>query len=358
VIDAHPECRGQFLQSVCNHLEHTVGACIDSCPLFKHFSRKFRMLIGLYCERYAYFPGQAIFREGTAGEGLHILNYGEGGLERQGTLVKTCLAGAHFNSTIMLGLHKMCFCTLVCLATSHVVVITRASYVQAIEQYPADQAAKDMKKQEEADTENFRASARRMCSRGGIWNKSQGTGFERVAVRGKISDKEVLEIAFKRWKAYAFKSSQHRHQQQDRKQRNEEWVKKQRVAVAHRQSSTPAKSAVHDEVEVFEATLSTTNPSSSSFNPRTKATKYTKLSSLYLRSGEEWQSLMPIPKSPRQRRLWESQHSTSQFSAPRTPRDGHRLIPLDQGFSTAIWPNGGDRRTEGFSWDATDALGL
>lgn len=33
-------------------------------PLFKGFDRKFRSLLGLYCERHAYFPEHTATREG------------------------------------------------------------------------------------------------------------------------------------------------------------------------------------------------------------------------------------------------------------------------------------------------------
>lgn len=383
VIEAHPDSRVQFLQSVCSHLEHTVASCIDGCPLFKNFSRKFRMLVGLYCDRAGYFPGQVIFKENTSGEGLVVLNYGEASLERQGMQIKTCAAGMHFNSTIMLGVHKVSFCTLTATQTSHVVVITRASYVQAIEQYPADQAAKDMLKQEQQQTEEFREAVRRQISRGGMWNKGQAAVADCFTkLTEKITDKEVLQKYFKHWRKRASTSSRHRATQRLRKQRNQEWVYKQREAVAHRQQGQRARSATketREEVEIMNSAqdpLTSTGSVNAGFSPQAKATKYTKLSSLYLKDGQEWQSLMPLPISPRQARVLNQSGylgtpSASMYSIPKSPRNGTRISPLPSlgtGFrmmegstlhsATACWNNGGDRRTEAFSWDATDALGL
>merc|ERR1719235_2636712 len=95
-------------------------------------------------------------------------------LERKTIPIKMCSAGNHFNSTSMLGFHKVCYCTLTATATCHAVIISRSSYVQAMEQYPgSDQAAKEMAKQEHAAEEAFRDNTRRMCRKGELLNKNQ-----------------------------------------------------------------------------------------------------------------------------------------------------------------------------------------
>merc|ERR1719265_2739142 len=115
------------------------------------------MILSLYCDRHAYFPGQIIFQEGTTAEGLCILNVGQARLERKTIPIKMCSAGNNFNATSMLGFHKVCYCTLTATATCHAVIISRSSYVQAMEQYPgSDHAAKEMGKQEHAAENAFR----------------------------------------------------------------------------------------------------------------------------------------------------------------------------------------------------------
>lgn len=198
VIDANPDSRGQFLSHVSNHLEHTVSNCIDGIDIFKKFDRKFRMLLGLYCDRHAFFPGQNIFQEGSQSEGLVVINLGQGRLTRKNILIKTCSPGSHFNSTTMLGIHKACFCTLLATATCHVVVISRESYVQALEQYPSDSAAKELHKQEQAVSKEFRETTSRLCTRAAHLNKNQAVIREStVWMREQATTEEILRRTWK-----------------------------------------------------------------------------------------------------------------------------------------------------------------
>ena len=73
-------------------------------PLFKSFDRKFRNLLGLYCERHAFFPDYTPTREGETGYKLWIMNSGPVMLQKKGFRVKMYLPGMHFGCDNMLGL--------------------------------------------------------------------------------------------------------------------------------------------------------------------------------------------------------------------------------------------------------------
>jgi len=172
IIDRMPDVREQFADIIVQHLQHTVPPCIDALQLFKNFDRKFRMLLGLYCDKHALFPGQPIFQEGQVGEGLYVLNQGRGQLERKQITIKTYTSGSYFNSTIMLGIHQTAFCTLIAIQTCHVVVISRASFIQALEHYPSHQSAMKLLRQEVAQHEEFKEQIQRLVMRSAIWKRA------------------------------------------------------------------------------------------------------------------------------------------------------------------------------------------
>ena len=72
-------------------------------PLFKTFDRKFRNLLGLYCERHAFFPDHTCTREGEVGDKLWIMNSGPVMLQKKGFRVKMYSPGMHFGCDNMLG---------------------------------------------------------------------------------------------------------------------------------------------------------------------------------------------------------------------------------------------------------------
>merc|ERR1719498_2254751 len=102
ITERMPAVGDTFAEIIVHHLQYTVPPCIDALPLFMNFDRKFRMLMGLYCDCFAFFPGQQIFAEGEPGQGIYIINIGRAELERKGVTIKTYGSGSHFNSTIML----------------------------------------------------------------------------------------------------------------------------------------------------------------------------------------------------------------------------------------------------------------
>merc|ERR1719453_58820 len=130
------------------------------------------MLLGLYCEPYAFFPGHHIFTEGVPGEGLYIINLGRAQLERKGIQIKTYTSGSHFNSTVMLGIHQSSLCSLTAVQMCHIVVISRASFIQALEHYPAHQSAMKLLRAEYVVHEEFKAQTQRLCMRTAIWKRA------------------------------------------------------------------------------------------------------------------------------------------------------------------------------------------
>mmetsp|Transcript_92851 Transcript_92851/g.144822 ORF Transcript_92851/g.144822 Transcript_92851/m.144822 type:complete len:1082 (+) Transcript_92851:127-3372(+) len=319
IIDQFPQSRVHFLDSVCTNLEHTVSSCIDSVKLFKQFDRKFRMILSLYCERRAFFPGERIFQEGHQGDGLYILNLGMAAQERKAIPIKTCAPGAYFNATIMLGIHKQCFSTLTATHTCHIVVIARGSYVQALEQYPSHEVAHDLHKSEQAAEEEFREAIRRLCSRGLLWNKSQAAvaeAFQRLTE--KVSDQDVLKKAMKVWKRYSQESYRQRRGRANRRHAMQDWIKKQRLAVSRRRQGSHRD---HVREEDFCESVS-------SFSPQRKANKFTKLSTLYLGSGRDWESIMPSPQTSQHSQFSATSFNRSSESYSRLPRTPRRLEPL------------------------------
>merc|ERR1711937_1037797 len=107
-----PDAHREFTNIVLKRLERTAPTRILHLPMFDNFDRKFRMLVGLYCEKRAYFPNQVIVREHHHADGMYIINMGEAALEKNEVLVKTFLSGMHFCSTVMLGISKKAPATL------------------------------------------------------------------------------------------------------------------------------------------------------------------------------------------------------------------------------------------------------
>lgn len=155
MIESYPHMQTHFRETILQHLDHTISRCMDLCPLFLNFDRKFRMLLGLYSKRKAFFGGEAIFTEGRVADGLSIIGCGECVLSQKGVEICRLKKYGHFNSTVMLGLHRKSLYSLTSLRTSHVIIIDRESYLMAVEQYPHQNAAQELKASEERSYQEF-----------------------------------------------------------------------------------------------------------------------------------------------------------------------------------------------------------
>lgn len=235
ILECFPDAQKHFADIIVTHLERTVPARILSLPLFRGFDRKFRMLLGLYCDRQAYFPGQMIAGEGKPGDRLFVVNQGRATLEKKGVTVKTYAAGSHFGSTVMLGVHKVYLGSLLALQTCHVLIVSRTSYQQALEQYPALIAAQELKRSEKAAVEELREAIQRISTRKLIWKRYQCQLLDvNDPDNKKLTDSELLERALKSWCSRTKQLlHQRRHRETERKKSvkmMQDWVQKKRDA--------------------------------------------------------------------------------------------------------------------------------
>merc|ERR1712232_105414 len=107
--------------------------------------------------------------------GLYIVNLGRATLERKGITIKTYTSGSFFNSTIMLGINQCSLCSLKALQTCHVVVISRASFIQALEHYPSQQTTTHHNRLVRAEylaQEEFKQQIHKLCMRTTIWKRA------------------------------------------------------------------------------------------------------------------------------------------------------------------------------------------
>jgi len=242
ILDRFPDAQKYFADVVAQHLERTAPARVSSLPLFRAFDAKFRVLLGLYCERHVFFPNQVIAREGQAGNSLHVVNIGVATLKKKGVVIKTYSSGSHFGSTVMLGIHKAYLGTLIVLQTCHVLSIPRPSFWQALETYPSMAAYQELKRTELIATEDLRQAIQRISARKLIWKRYQhlmdeGTG-ESSHCLPKGDDQstgmEMLASVLREWRRWALE-----HRSQREKSRRERaqyermmdhWMKKHHMS--------------------------------------------------------------------------------------------------------------------------------
>merc|ERR1719235_1309736 len=88
IIERYPSVLQHFAKVISNHLDLTVSARLLSASVFSQFDKKFKTLLGLYCERHAYFPDFRIVREGQSGDQMFIVNYGSALLQKKTMPIK------------------------------------------------------------------------------------------------------------------------------------------------------------------------------------------------------------------------------------------------------------------------------
>merc|ERR1711920_109814 len=100
-------------------------------------------MVSLDCKRKVYFPGQIIVEEGKPGDGLWIFSLGEAAVTAMGIKISSCQPGHNdsFGAASMLGLLKTVPATLTAINICFVLLITRETYVMALQKYPAPQVA-------------------------------------------------------------------------------------------------------------------------------------------------------------------------------------------------------------------------
>mmetsp|Transcript_28221 Transcript_28221/g.62412 ORF Transcript_28221/g.62412 Transcript_28221/m.62412 type:complete len:1133 (-) Transcript_28221:71-3469(-) len=248
IIEQYPDTRRHFASIIVQNLQHTVPTRIDTMMAFKSFERKFRMLLGLYCERAVFFPKQKIFIEGQQSQGLYIINQGKAQIALGGLPLKTLSSGSHLNATTMLGLRKVCYCSLTALRTCHVIIIPRSSYLQALERYPDKEVNRQITRSEELAEANFRAAMHRTLTRTRVWRwiiaENGHFGGVRLGPTAKNSEKDSagLQRCFEAWSKFSGASRKRRVEQEERMRVVDQWVEKQQKALAHRQQKDAERS--------------------------------------------------------------------------------------------------------------------
>eukprot|EP00929_Paragymnodinium_shiwhaense_P087058 TRINITY_DN47372_c0_g2_i1.p1 TRINITY_DN47372_c0_g2~~TRINITY_DN47372_c0_g2_i1.p1 ORF type:complete len:1305 (-),score=288.90 TRINITY_DN47372_c0_g2_i1:92-4006(-) len=244
IVVKYAELQSSFLDVIVQHLEHTVPACVDGVDLFQPFDRKFRLLLGLYCERRAYFTGNEIFREATPADGMFVLNVGRGSMKHKGTtLPGQSGEGSYFNVMCMLGLQKNSFCTLTAFQTCHVIVIQKSSFQQAIEQYPNAQLLKELKQGQIAAYSAWKDSIKRhhhsQRATATLIVKAMADKNP-LLLGGHKDDKEVMRSSFDAWHKFASKHATRKKRTAREDKVFNLWTERKRQAISKRQFADTA----------------------------------------------------------------------------------------------------------------------
>eukprot|EP00930_Biecheleria_cincta_P028446 TRINITY_DN19858_c0_g1_i1.p1 TRINITY_DN19858_c0_g1~~TRINITY_DN19858_c0_g1_i1.p1 ORF type:complete len:1144 (-),score=190.83 TRINITY_DN19858_c0_g1_i1:157-3198(-) len=199
ILDRFPEEQSLFSKVIVQNLDLTVPARLLALPLFKNFDRKFRMLLTLYCERHAFFPDHKVLREGENGDKLWILNTGPAMLQKKGHTVKIFSPGSHFGCDHMLGINRSYCGTLVAMTVSHMLAVSRSSYLLALEQYPAKQASQELLRAQRVECQAIRENVERTAIRKGIWTRYQGDVNQNSPGIRELSNDDLLKRLVKCW---------------------------------------------------------------------------------------------------------------------------------------------------------------
>ncbi|CAK9075520.1 cGMP-dependent protein kinase (PbPKG) [Durusdinium trenchii] len=198
ILDHFPEERQLFSTVIVQNLDLTVPGRMMNLPLFKSFDRKFRNLLGLYCERHAFFPDYTPTREGETGDKLWIMNSGPVMLQKKGFRVKMYLPGMHFGCDNMLGLSRQYMGTLVAMTVSHILSLSRSSYLHALEQYPSKAAHQKLLKAQKREANELREMLDRVAVRKGVWQRYQGELAGALGMNN-LPDNELIRRVVQGW---------------------------------------------------------------------------------------------------------------------------------------------------------------
>jgi len=94
-------------------------------------------------------------------------------LEKKGVQIKSYLPGMHFGSTVMLGIDRTYFGSLLARHTCHVLVVSKTTYSLALEQYPAPQASHDLRHTEKVKTDELKEAAKKIAMKKVLWKRYQ-----------------------------------------------------------------------------------------------------------------------------------------------------------------------------------------
>jgi hypothetical protein len=167
---------------------------------------------------------------------MYVINMGKATLEKKGVTIKTFSCGGYFGSTVMLNVQKVYLGTLVVQQTCHVLGISRRSYIQALEHYPAPMVAANLKASETRVNEELRKAIERISARKFIWKRYQGmvNPDSQDSNDKSMTDSEMINRIFEGWFKAARKIKELRFvRERERSQYRmmmQGWVKKRREA--------------------------------------------------------------------------------------------------------------------------------
>eukprot|EP00811_Abedinium_folium_P003589 NODE_132_length_3559_cov_4.425408.p1 GENE.NODE_132_length_3559_cov_4.425408~~NODE_132_length_3559_cov_4.425408.p1 ORF type:complete len:649 (-),score=181.56 NODE_132_length_3559_cov_4.425408:386-2332(-) len=254
IIGKYQTVQEQFATVVVHHLERTVLHRITSLPEFASFDRSILTMLGLYCERHAYFEAQRICCEGAIGSNLFIINTGRAVLERGGVPVRVLTEGKTFGLHNALGVHTRYPASLVALQTCHVLVLSRKAYCQAIEQYGMPLAAKDLLKVQRSNAQQFCQELHRTMTRKMFWRRCvRMLVSSRENEQAYYSVQEFSAHLFHVWRdrtAAAMEARQQRKRlREECKQRVAHWCKQRQLASERMHEKEEMQALVRHNVE-------------------------------------------------------------------------------------------------------------
>eukprot|EP00746_Dinoflagellata_sp_MGD_P009179 gnl/MRDRNA2_/MRDRNA2_118555_c0_seq1.p1 gnl/MRDRNA2_/MRDRNA2_118555_c0~~gnl/MRDRNA2_/MRDRNA2_118555_c0_seq1.p1 ORF type:complete len:1258 (+),score=200.52 gnl/MRDRNA2_/MRDRNA2_118555_c0_seq1:167-3940(+) len=149
VMHDYPAESKIFEDLVGSHLESTVHDAMQKSDFFQSWDKRVVTLLTLHAERKVFAPGQWIVREHFAGDAMFILNRGNATSHMDCQEVGLARAGDYMCATVLLGVHKTYKVGYRARTMCHLVAVTRAEYLKAIQQYQVQkQWLRDMERHE------------------------------------------------------------------------------------------------------------------------------------------------------------------------------------------------------------------
>ncbi|CAE8706985.1 unnamed protein product, partial [Polarella glacialis] len=144
--------------------------------------------------------------------------------------VKILAPGSHFGCDHMLGIAKNYCGSLTVMTMCHMLAISRASYLLALEQYPAKEAANALLRSQRASCKELREAVERTAVRKVIWQRYQGQMGGLGDHPDELSDEDLLRRVSSAWSEVVKMLRQKRQLTLDQTRRRDdriaEWMKK------------------------------------------------------------------------------------------------------------------------------------
>mmetsp|Transcript_65632 Transcript_65632/g.140304 ORF Transcript_65632/g.140304 Transcript_65632/m.140304 type:complete len:1222 (-) Transcript_65632:72-3737(-) len=233
LLEHFPQIKGHMRAIMVKHLERTVVPRIISVPLFTDFDRKFKIFIGIGCDRHAFLPEQIICRENQAGTHAHVINIGLCQLERFDVIVKSYTPGTCFGAACLVGADRTYPGSLRAVQTCHIMSISRLAYLEALQVYPSPAASKALLKSETSSIKELRANIDRAAIKRLIYRRYQEQLIRTPWGPAQTDDSAEgnsakLELFFKEWRrrvrAHIDHKGRQRREREHVERMQEKWV--------------------------------------------------------------------------------------------------------------------------------------